>query len=83
MASPYRILTFDIVGTLIDFEQGVLDCLHQQLDAATRQQHDDAALLLAFGRAEAIQQELTPAIPFSEMLAPVYHRMAAELGITP
>ena len=31
MASPYRILTFDVVGTLIDFEQGIFDCLHSQL----------------------------------------------------
>jgi putative hydrolase of the HAD superfamily len=81
MASPYRILTFDVVGTLIDFERGVLDCLHQQLDDATLRQHDDAELLLAFARAEAVQQELTPDSPFSEMLAPIYHRMAEELGL--
>ena len=81
MASPHRILTFDVVGTLIDFERGVLDCLHEQLDDATLQQHDDAELLLAFGRAEAIQQELTPDIPFSEMLAPIYHRMADDLSL--
>lgn len=79
MASPYRILTFDIVGTLIDFEQGVLTCLHEQLgdDSAVT----DHALLESFARAEAIQQELTPDKPFSDMLAPVYLRMAAELDL--
>lgn len=79
MASRYRILTFDIVGTLIDFEQGVLDCLHQQLGPTS--QYDHGQLLEAFARAEAVQQELHPEMPFSEMLAPVYHRMAHDLGL--
>lgn len=81
MASRYRILTFDIVGTLIDFEQGILNCLHTQLDDATLRAHGDAGLLDAFGRAEGVQQQLTPDHPFSEMLAPIYQRMAADLGL--
>jgi len=80
MASPYRILTFDVVGTLIDFEQGILDCLHSQLEGIPIGP-DDQELLEAYARAEDVQQRLTPDMPFSEMLEPAYRRMAGELGL--
>ena len=80
MASPYRILTFDVVGTLIDFEQGILDCLHSQLKRVPVSV-DDQALLEAYARAEDVQQQLTPDMAFSEMLEPVYRRLAAELDL--
>ncbi|GAA4283651.1 HAD family hydrolase [Brevibacterium daeguense] len=81
MTSPYRILTFDVVGTLIDFEQGILDCLHAQLGTEADHGIDDLRLLEAYARAEDVQQQLTPDMPFSEMLAPAYLRMADELGL--
>ncbi|WP_435771518.1 HAD-IA family hydrolase [Nocardioides sp. SYSU DS0651] len=81
MSSPYRILTFDVVGTLIDFERGILDCLHAQwrgvLGAVS-----DQELLEAYARAEDVQQRLTPEMPFSEMLEPASRRLAAELGLS-
>lgn len=80
MADQFRILTFDIVGTLIDFERGILDCLHERIGAEALTA-TDAELLAGFGRAEAVQQELTPDQPFSEMLAPAYLRMAEELAL--
>ncbi|PXY27677.1 HAD-IA family hydrolase [Prauserella muralis] len=70
-----RVLTFDVVGTLIDFETGILDCLRP----LTRV--DDTALLESFARAEAAQASLTPELPFTQMLAPIYGRMAEELDL--
>ncbi len=70
-----RLLTFDVVGTLIDFETGILNCLRPLTDV------DDATLLASFGRAEGIQQQLTPEMPFTQMLEPIYTRMADELGL--
>lgn len=80
MSSRYSILTFDVVGTLIDFERGILDCLHQQPGIA-RLGLADQELLESFARAEDVQQQLTPDLPFSEMLAPVYRRMADDLSL--
>ena len=80
MASPYRILTFDVVGTLIDFEQGILDCLRSLLKGVPHGVSDQE-LLEAYARAEDIQQQLTPDMPFSEMLEPAYRRLAAELHL--
>ncbi|WP_034269236.1 HAD-IA family hydrolase [Haloechinothrix halophila] len=70
-----RLLTFDVVGTLIDFETGILNCLRPLTDV------DDAALLASFGRAEGVQQQLTPEKPFTQMLEPIYARMVDELGL--
>jgi putative hydrolase of the HAD superfamily len=76
----YRILTFDVVGTLIDFEQGILDCLHARMDTAGLGLTDHA-LLEAFARAEDVLQRTAPHLPFSEMLAPIQRGMAAELDL--
>lgn len=80
MSSPFRILTFDIVGTLIDFERGLLDCWHEQLDTDALGV-TDAQLLESFARAEDVQHELTPDMAWGDMLAPVYRRMAGDLGL--
>ncbi|NED98477.1 HAD-IA family hydrolase [Phytoactinopolyspora alkaliphila] len=75
-----EVMTFDVVGTLIDFETGILDCLRPVVRGAslTVGDHD---LLEAFGRAEAEQARETPELPFTQMLAPIYGRMAADLGL--
>ena len=76
-------LTFDVVGTLIDFESGVAAFI----DAVWREARGDAppppreSVLAAFGDAEGVQQRLTPEMSFTDMLAPVYLRMAGELGL--
>jgi putative hydrolase of the HAD superfamily len=71
-----RALTFDVVGTLIDFETGILRAVHTVVPGGP----DDEAVLAAFGAAEGIQQELTPEMPFTAMLDPISTRLAVELG---
>lgn len=61
-----RALTFDVVGTLIDFETGLL--------RAARPSSDEE-FLAAFGEAEAEQQRLTPEMPFPAMLDPISERL--------
>ncbi|QVQ50005.1 HAD-IA family hydrolase [Spiractinospora alimapuensis] len=78
--SDHRVLTFDVVGTLIDFETGILTYI-RPLAARAGYRGDDRALLAAFGRAEGVQQRETPEMPFTQMLAPIYRRLAGELGI--
>ncbi|PSK99908.1 putative hydrolase of the HAD superfamily [Murinocardiopsis flavida] len=75
-----RLLTFDVVGTLIDFERGIGDAVRTIAPTAMADV-GDAALLDAFGRAEGVQQRRTPHLPFTQMLEPVYLRMATELGL--
>jgi putative hydrolase of the HAD superfamily len=75
-----RILTFDVVGTLIDFEAGILGCL-QEIAGRAGGNRSDPTLLAAFAAAEDAQQHMTPELPFTQMLAPIYERMAGELGL--
>ena len=75
-----KILTFDVVGTLIDFETGIVNYI-QPIAEAAGLDLDDEAILLAYGKAEGIEHERTPGLPFTEMMAPCYMAMAAELGL--
>jgi putative hydrolase of the HAD superfamily len=75
-----RILTFDVVGTLIDFEAGILGCLREIVDRAGKDL-PDPTLLAAFARAEDAQQQVSPAMAFTQMLNPIYARMASDLGL--
>ena len=76
----YKILTFDVVGTLIDFETGILEYVRPIAERAGLRL-DDEAILRSFGRAEAIEHDRTPGLPFTKMMAPAYRTMASELGL--
>jgi 2-haloalkanoic acid dehalogenase type II len=78
--TDFRVLTFDCYGTLIDWESGIMAALQPLLRAAGRPPARDAVLEL-YGRLEAAQEAETPAMPYSELLAVVHRRLAAELGL--
>ena len=52
----FEILTFDCYGTLINWEEGILDCLRRIL-AAHGQQIDDATVLRLYGDFEASAEQ--------------------------
>lgn len=74
MAEP-KVITFDVVGTLIDFERGMLDHLRRVCGAAL----DGDAVLAAYRAARA--SESTG--PFPDDLARVYAEIAPRLGLPP
>jgi putative hydrolase of the HAD superfamily len=75
-----RILSFDVVGTLIDFETGILRYVR-----SVAQRHgtgvEDRAILETYAEAEHRQHGLTPNLPFPEMMAPMFRHMASKLGL--
>jgi len=75
-----KILTFDVVGTLIDFEAGILDYFRPLAKAAGTNIADED-ILLSYGRAEALQHDLMRGQPFPAMMAPIYRLMAKEFGL--
>jgi len=75
-----KILTFDVVGTLIDFEAGLINYFRPIVDR-TGLKIDDATLLLKFAEAEDKQHEITPGANFTSMLPAIYRTLAAELGL--
>ena len=70
----FKLLTFDVVGTLIDFEKGIVTFFNEiGCDAPT--------VLETFGKAERQQQLETPEMPFTQMLEPIYDRIAQSLNL--
>jgi putative hydrolase of the HAD superfamily len=71
-----KVLTFDVVGTLIDFETGILDYLHARSKTVSAQE-----ILEAYAIAEDHQHHQTPRLPFPSMMAPMYREMATTLEL--
>ena len=73
-----KVMTFDVVGTLIDFETGILDYVRTKTAGRGL---TDQAIVEAYAVAERHQHHETPRLPFPSMMAPMYREMAAALGL--
>jgi 2-haloacid dehalogenase len=76
----FRVLTFDCYGTLIDWERGIAAAI-QPLAAKCQMPLDRNKVLEDFGRHESAQQGETPALRYSDLLALVHRRLAAEWDV--
>ncbi|UIJ73421.1 haloacid dehalogenase type II [Aurantimonas sp. HBX-1] len=76
----YKALSFDVYGTLIDWESGMLHGLRPLTDRLNREISDDAVLEM-HARHESRAQAATPGRRYSDILATVYRRCAEELGL--
>lgn len=79
--SDFKALTFDVYGTLIDWESGMIEGLKPLTDKITPQLTRDR-ILEAHARHESSQQRYTPAMRYQELLATVYRRLAEEWGVS-
>ena len=73
-------LTFDVVGTLIDFETGILDWFRPTLGRHGVSKTDEE-VLTAFAAVEDKYQRESPEKPFTGMLPLIYRDMAFGWGI--
>ncbi len=78
--SDFKVLSFDCYGTLIDWESGIWAAL-QPLAAKAGGGLGREAALARFGHHESMQEAETPGLRYSEVLARVYTRLAAEWAI--
>lgn len=70
----FKVLTFDVVGTLIDFERGMLDYLHRAAPAAVVSDDD---FLIAYRNSRAGEKSGW----FPDDLVRVWHEVAVPLGL--
>ena len=75
--SDYKALTFDVYGTLIDWESGMVSALKPLTDRVSRSLTRDD-ILQAHAYYESTTQLLTPAKIYCDLLAVVYRRLAEE-----
>ena len=73
---PARWATFDCYGTLIDWETGLANALHDLWPAA-----DAAGLLDRFHQVEPEVERAQPGLPYRDVLAEVLRRLAAERNL--
>ena len=78
--SDFDTLTFDVVGTLIDFETGILGWFRPTLTRYGVSKTDEE-VLTAFAAVEDRYQRESPEMPFTEMLPLIYRDMASGWGI--
>jgi 2-haloacid dehalogenase len=79
--SRFEILTFDCYGTLINWEQGILGCLHRILKAHGKQ-IDDATVLQLYGDFEA-SAERGEYRRYREVLNSVVRQFGKQFGFEP
>ncbi|OLO07281.1 haloacid dehalogenase, type II [Salinicola sp. MH3R3-1] len=78
--TDFTTLTFDVYGTLIDWESGMVAGL-QPLLARTGRNLSRDQILEAHARHESTQQRYTPHLQYRLLLAVVYKRLAEEWGV--
>ena len=78
--SNYKALTFDVYGTLIDWEGGMVTALKPLTDKVSQSLSRDD-ILEAHAHHESTSQRWTPAKKYCELLPVVYRRLAEEWGV--
>ncbi|OTA58933.1 haloacid dehalogenase [Hypoxylon sp. EC38] len=79
----FSLLSFDVYGTLIDYESGILSALQPLLAANNRTDIPRLQLLEAYHEFEVKQQKETPEMPYSQLLTTIHKQVAAKLGLPP
>ncbi|KAK1584834.1 haloacid dehalogenase [Colletotrichum navitas] len=77
----FRVLTFDVYGTLIDWETGMLAALQPLLEENQRTDFSRKHLLEVYQDHEHKQQTKTPELPYSELLTTIHPQIADKLGL--
>ncbi len=79
--SQFKILTFDVYGTLIDWESGMINALKPLTDRLEADLSRDD-ILNAHAHYESTAQRFSPSKKYSELLATVYRRLSEHWGIS-
>jgi len=78
--SDFKALTFDVYGTLIDWESGMVTALKPLTDRVSQNLSRDN-ILEAHAYYESTTQRWTPAKKYHDLLPVVYRRLAEEGGV--
>lgn len=78
--SDYRLLTFDVYGTLVDWESGILSAFQPTLDEHNAH-FSPEKILHVFHDLERDQQAQTPDMPYSNLLTTIHPALAQRLGL--
>jgi 2-haloalkanoic acid dehalogenase type II len=82
--TDFKLLSFDIYGTLIDWETGIYSALTPLLKraASSHPLNDGTAIIKHFGKVERKFQSEQPGLEYDQLLALVYTELAKALQVT-
>ncbi|KAJ0426818.1 2-haloalkanoic acid dehalogenase [Aspergillus carlsbadensis] len=78
--SSYRLLSFDVYGTLIDWETGILTAFQLTLDK-NNTTIPAKRILEVYHDLERAQQNETPNMPYSQLLTTIHAPLSSRLGL--
>ncbi|MCX7355793.1 MAG: hypothetical protein NTY59_13380 [Alphaproteobacteria bacterium] len=78
--TDFDVLTFDIIGTLIDFESGILNWIRPRV-LCTKVEATDQEMLEAYARAQSAVRKAEPKLSFSGRTPKIWAGIAKEYGI--
>ncbi len=78
--ADFDVLTFDMIGTLIDFETGVLEFARPRILRA-KPSATDTEILECYARSQSVVRSREPALLFSGRLPKIWEEMANVYGI--
>ena len=78
--TDFRLLSFDVYGTLIDWETGILNGLKPLYEHVNLEREQALEL---YHELETEQQIKFPDMPYSQVLAAIYPQFATKLGVEP
>lgn len=79
--TSYKLLAFDVYGTLVDWETGVVDALGPLQSKSSSKPFTREELLHVYHELEASEQTANPSMAYSEILATIHPKIASKLGL--
>lgn len=79
--TDFKLLSFDVYGTLIDWERGVVNALKPGLDKSGKSNMDPKHILKVCHALEAPEQTENPGMIYSDLLTAVHPKLCKELGL--
>lgn len=79
--TSFKLLSFDVYGTLIDWERGVVRALQPALKKANKTDIDPKHILKVCHSLEAPEQSGNPGQKYSELLTTIHPKLCKELGL--
>jgi 2-haloalkanoic acid dehalogenase type II len=79
--TDFDVLTFDMIGTLIDFERGILDFMNPRI-LRVRPESTETEILECYARSQHVVRSQEPKLLFSERLPKIWVLTAAEFGVS-
>jgi len=78
--TDFRLLSFDVYGTLIDHERGKLEALRPTLEKNNKTDLDPKLILKKCHDLEGAQQAKTPSMIYSELLETIHPELCESIG---